>query len=111
LAAAPEGDRLVEGNVPPLELRDDVVQLALELLERALLAHVRTSSTRASRAGRGPEAAPLSGRERSGAVRAGAAGRRRVALCSVRGARGRARAPALCRTRAAGGRGRGRRGA
>src|SRR4029079_11753933 len=47
LAAAPEGDRLVEGDVPPLELRDDVVQLALELLEGALLAHGRTSSTRA----------------------------------------------------------------
>ena len=50
LAATPEGDRLVEGDVPPLELRDDVVQLALELLEGALLAHGRTSSTRAPRA-------------------------------------------------------------
>src|SRR4026209_551684 len=39
LAGAPERDCLVEWDVPPLEPRVDVVQFALQLLERALLAH------------------------------------------------------------------------
>src|SRR6185436_10547853 len=47
LTPAPERDCLIERDVPPLELRDDVVQLALELLEGTLRAHGRTSSTRA----------------------------------------------------------------
>ena len=42
-------ERLVERDVAPLEPRDELVELALELLERALLAQGRTSSTRAPR--------------------------------------------------------------
>ena len=40
LLAAPEkGDRIVHGHVAALEPRDDLLELALELFERPLLAH------------------------------------------------------------------------
>ena len=64
LAASEEGDRVVDRNVAALEPRDDVVELALELLERPLLAQLRTSSTRAPTA---PVASSIS-RRSPGAV-------------------------------------------
>ena len=46
LAPLPEQDRLVDGDVAALELADDLLQLAAQLLERRLGgAHGRTSST------------------------------------------------------------------
>ena len=47
LAPPEERDRVVDGHISPLEAGHDVVELALELLERPLLAHGTTSSTRA----------------------------------------------------------------
>ena len=42
-----ECERLVESHVAAFEPRDELVELALQLLERLLVAHGRTSSTRA----------------------------------------------------------------
>src|SRR5262249_27224690 len=48
LAATEELDRLVHRHVTTLESRHDLFQLALQLLERPVCIHARTSSTRAS---------------------------------------------------------------
>src|SRR5512138_3856484 len=44
LSAPPERERLVQRHVAALEPRDELVQLALEVLERGLGVHGRTSS-------------------------------------------------------------------
>jgi hypothetical protein len=59
VAALPERERLVEGHVAPLEPRDDLVELALQLLERPPALYGRTSSTRAPSA---PRASSISTR-------------------------------------------------
>ena len=67
LAALPELDRLVERHVTALEPADDLVELALQLLERALVAHGRTSSTRAAeRAGGQLDVDRVADRDRRG---------------------------------------------
>jgi hypothetical protein len=47
LPATEERDRVVDRHVPAFEPRDDLLELALELLERSRLGQGRSSSTRA----------------------------------------------------------------